>query len=219
MLAQEENAGEPITGIVTADNSLVTAGPDFAYEVIGKLALNSSVTVVGRRGVFRSSWDGRQWTEIVYGEGTAWVYGRLIRTSVPFNAIPLTGMALPRDRNGRVPEIFDLSSNICGRWQGGFTQSGNFAAGDSEIVVTYPGMEGATVYSVAVFSPSGYRVDYDSETTTAVITRDRLPRESGTYTWQVAPYWTNDVPRWTWQQICLLRIGGTFEIPEPAEGE
>lgn len=205
--------GEPITGIVAVDGAYVAAGPDFAYPVIGQLAIDSSVTVVGRRGDFIYSWNGEQWLEIVYGDGTAWIYARLVRTSIRFNSIPPTGRRLPRDRNGRVPEVFDLSTEICSRWQGEFTQSGDFNAGDTEIVVTYPEMTGANVYSVIAISPSGQRVAFDSETTTATIRLDRLPRETGIYTWRVAPYWTNRPERWAWQQVCLLRTGGTFERP------
>lgn len=207
--------GETITGIIEVDGAYVAVGPDFAYPVIGQLPLDASVTIVGRRGDFISSWNGEQWLEIVHGEGTAWVYARLIRTSIKFNSIPPTGRRLPRDRNGRVPEAFDLSSNVCNQWQGGFTQSGDFVAGDPAIVVTYPPLQGATIYSVIVISPSGQRVAFDSETTTATILLEDLPSETGTYTWRVAPYWTNDIPRYTWQQICLLWTGGTFERPAP----
>jgi hypothetical protein len=205
--------GETITGIVSEEGAYVTAGPDFAYAVIGQLPLDASVTVIGRSGDFISRWNGTQWLQIAYGEGTAWVYARLIRTSIKFNSIPPTGRILPRDRNGRVPEVFDLSSNICDRWTGAFTQSGDFTQGSAEIVVTYPELPGATVYSVIAISPTGDRTAFDSLTTTATILLEDLPRETGTYTWRVAPYWTNDTPRFTWQQICLLQTGGTFERP------
>jgi hypothetical protein len=205
-----------ITGIVSVDGSTVYVGPDFAYRIIGRLNINTSVVVLGRRGDFFTRWDGNQWLEIQYGSRRAWVYARLIRTSVPFNSIPPTGIRLPRNENGRVPEIFDLSSNICDSWVGGFTQSGSFMAGDSQIIVTYPTMPGAIVYSVIVISPTGFRTAFDSDTTTATIEREFLPAEPGIYTWRVAPYWTNGTERWRWQQICLLRTGGTFELPPRA---
>lgn len=207
--------GEAIRGIVAFEGSTVYVGPDFAYDILGQLPLNAAVTVYGRRGDFITRWNGDQWLEIDYGGRRAWIYARLVRTSIPFNSIPPTGRRLPRDNNGRVPEVFDLSDNICNRWQGAFTQSGNFMAGDTEIIVTYPEMPGANVYSVITIAPSGFRTAFDSETTTAVIELDRLPREPGIYTWRVAPYWTNGIERWRWQQICLLETGGTFERPLP----
>lgn len=210
---------EAIYGLVTVDAADVRVGPDFAYPAIGRLPRNASVVVVGRAGDFFTRWDGRQWLQIDYGDRKAWIYARLLRTSVAFNSIRPTGMLLPRDANGRVPEVFDLGAYICDRWQGGFTRSGDFLAGDDELVVTYPEMPGANVYSVIVISPSGFRTAFDSETTTAVIERKRLPRETGTYTWRVAPYWTNAVPRFRWQQICLLQTGGTFERPPEPEEE
>ncbi|GAB4508427.1 MAG: hypothetical protein OHK0046_00770 [Anaerolineae bacterium] len=207
------NPGEEIRGIVSINGATVYVGPDFAYRIIGQLEKNSAVRVLGRRGDFYSRWDGRQWLEIDYGGDRAWVYARLIRTSIPFNSIPPTGRELPRDRNGRVPDVFDLSQNICNTWQGSFSLSGDFAAGDTTLTVTYPGMPGANVYSVITISPTGFRTAFDSETTTAVIELDRLPRETGEYTWRVAPYWTNGTARWQWQQLCLLETGGTFVVP------
>lgn len=65
-----------------------------------------------------------------------------------------------------MPDGFDLSSEICSQWQGEFTLSGNFMAGDPQLTVTYPGLTGATVYSVIVISPAGDRRAFDSETTT-----------------------------------------------------
>lgn len=206
--------GEEIRGLVAGDGATVYVGPDFAYRILGQLPINAAVQVLGRRGDFRFRWDGRQWLEIDYGGRKAWVYARLIRTSIPFNSIPPTGRPLPRNRNGRVPEIFNLSSNICDTWPSGpFGQRGNLVAGDTEIIVTYPEMPGANVYSVITISPTGFRTAFDSETTTAVITLDRLPGEAGTYTWRVAPYWTDGDSRFRWQQLCLLRTGGTFERP------
>ncbi len=217
-LAQEDEgdgrATDTIYGLITVDNTFVRVGPDFAYDSIGVLALNASVVVVGRAGDFVSRWDGRQWLEIIFGDRTGWVYARLVRTSLAFNSIPPTGRILPRDRNGRVPEGFNLSSEVCDQWVGGFTQSGNFMAGDQEIVVTYPTLQGATVYTVIVISPSGFRTPFDSESGTATIQLDRLPNQAGVYTWRVAPYWTASTERYLRQQICLLQTGGTFEKPE-----
>lgn len=211
-------AQEPITdtiyGIATIDNALVRVGPDFAYAEIDALPLNSSVVIRGRSGDFFSRWDGRQWLMIDYNGGEAWVYARLLRTSVAFNSIPPVGRLLPRNNNGRVPDGFDLSSDLCSQWVGAFTQSGNFMAGDTEIVVTYPTLQGASIYSVIVISPTGFRTAFDSETGTATILLGRLPNHEGTYTWRVAPYWTNDSRRSRWQQVCLLATGGTFEKPE-----
>lgn len=211
-------AQEPITdtiyGIVTIDNALVRVGPDFAYAEIDALPLNSSVVILGRSGDFFSRWDGRQWLKIAYNGGEAWLYARLLRTSVAFNSIPPVGRLLPRDNNGRVPEGFDLSSDLCSQWVGAYTQSGNFMAGDTEIVVTYPTLQGATIYSVIVISPTGFRTAFDSTTGTATIELGRLPNHEGTYTWRVAPYWTNSPSRSRWQQVCLLQTGGTFEKPE-----
>lgn len=216
VLAQDSDA---IYGLITVDAADVRTGPDFAYPTVGRLPLNASVVVVGRAGDFFTRWDGRQWLQIDYGDRKAWVYARLLRTSVAFNSIPPTGRLLPRDANGRVPDVFDLSGYVCDQWQGGFTRSGEFLAGDEELTVTYPGLIGANVYSVIVISPSGFRTAFDSETTTAVIVRKRLPKEVGTYTWRVAPYWTNSPSRFRWQQICLLQTGGTFERPPEPEKE
>jgi hypothetical protein len=112
-----------------------------------------------------------------------------------------------------VPEVFDLSSDVCSQWQGEFTLTGNFMAGDARLTVTYPGLTGANVYSVIVISPTQVRRAFDSTTTTSQIILSDMPWESGTYTWRVAPYWTNSTYRYNWQQVCLLRTGGTFEKP------
>ena len=130
-------------------------------------------------------------------------------------SIPPTGRRLPRDRNRRVPQVFDLSDNVCDSWQGEFTRTGVFMAGDRVITVTYPELPGANVYSVIVISPSGERTAHDSTTTTTEIRLENLNRQGGTYTWRVVPYWTNDDRRTSWQQICLLQTGGTFEKPGP----
>jgi hypothetical protein len=203
-----------IYGLVTVDNAELRSGPDFAYPSVGILPLNASLVVLGRAGDFFTRWDGRQWLQVDYGDSPAWVYARLLRTSVAFNSIPPTGRALPRDANGRVPEEFDLTTDVCSQWQGGFTLSGNFMAGDNILTVTYPGLTGASLYSVIVISPSGVRRAFDSVTTTAQIDIGGLLQEGGTYTWRVAPYWTNSDYRSSWQQVCLLRTGGTFEKPD-----
>jgi hypothetical protein len=202
-----------IYGLITVDNAEVRIGPDFAYDTIGRLPRDTSVVVLGRSGDFFDRWDGRQWLQIEYGAAPAWIYARLVRTSVAFNSIRPIGRLLPRDANGRVPEVFDLSTEICTQWQGGFTQSGDFNTGSDRIVVTYPGLQGANVYSVIVISPSGDRRAFDSTTTTAEIILEYLPWEMGTYTWRVAPYWTDAPQRFNWQQVCLLRTGGTFDKP------
>ncbi|MDX2159835.1 MAG: SH3 domain-containing protein [bacterium] len=212
-LEQEEQPGDVIYGLIAVDGSEVRVGPDFAYESIGRLPLNASVTVLGRAGDFFRTWDGRQWLEIQYGDRRAWVYARLIRTSVAFNSIFPTGRLLPRNNDGRVPDGFDLATNVCDQWSGGYTQTGNFMALDPVITVTYPGLQGANAYSVIVIAPDGTRRAFDSETTTAEIILDDLPTQAGVYTWRIAPYWTNSTSRSQWQQVCLLRTGGTFEKP------
>jgi hypothetical protein len=209
--AAEGTGVDTIYGIVTIDQSIVRVGPDFAYDSIGSLALNASVVIVGRSGDFISRWDGRQWLELDSG---GWIYARLVRTSIAFNSIPPTGRLLPRDRNGRVPDGFDLSSEVCSQWTGSFTQSGNFMAGDTQMVVNYPTLQGASIYSVIVIAPDGFRTPFDSYSGSVTIELDRLPNQGGVYTWRVAPYWSNDDYRYTWQQICLLQTGGTFEKPE-----
>lgn len=203
-----------IYGLVTVDTAEVRAGPDFAYDAIGQLPLNASVTIRGRAGDFYSSWDGRQWLQIDYGDRRAWIYARLLRTSKAFNSIPVTGMMPPRNANGRVPDVFDLSTYICDGWQGDFTRSGDFMEGSSELVVTFPALTGATLYSVIVITPAQFRIAFDSETPAAVIPLDKLPSQAGTYTWRVVPYWTTGPERWQWQQICPLRAGGTFDKPQ-----
>lgn len=205
---------QPITGLVTVDSAYIYIGPDFAYSIIGELPLNSTVIITGRAGDFYQRWDGRQWIQIDYGERKAWIYARLLRTSKAFNSIFPTGRQLPRNRDGRVPEEFDLTQFICDTWPAEpFTRSGDFLNGDKELIVTYPTMPGANVYSVITLSPSGVRTAFDSTTGTATIELDMLPREKGTYTWRVAPYWTEQPQRYYWQQLCLLRTGGTFERP------
>ncbi len=207
--------GETITGIVEFEGVRVYSGPDFAYDVIGELRQNTSVEVWGRRGDFIYSWTGEQWLEIGFEGETAWVYARMLRTSIPFNSIRPTGRPLPRNRNGRVPPVFDLSDDVCDSWVGEFTRTGDFASGDEYLTVTYPELPGANIYSVIVISPFGDRTAHDSLTTTARIYLDNLNRTGGTYTWRVAPYYTYSTVRREWQQICLLQTGGTFEVPRP----
>jgi len=220
IVAAQDDASDdaPTFGLVSVNAADVRTGPDFAYPTIARLERNASVVIIGRAGDFFRRWDGRQWLQIELGDQRPWIYARLLRTSVPFNSIFPTGRILPRNANGRVPEEFDLSVDVCQQWQGGFTQSGDFTAGDSAITVTYPGLQGANVYSVITISPSGLRNAFDSETTTAQILLEDLPTETGEYTWRVAPYWTNSTSRSRWQQVCLLRTGGTFIKPEtPAQ--
>jgi hypothetical protein len=206
--------GEPILGLISVDNAEVRVGPDFAYDSIGELPLDTSITIIGRSGYFSYRWNGTQWLQFMYGDRIAWIYARLARTSVAFNSIPSTGTLLPRDRNGRVPDEFDLSSEICTQWTGGFGRDGDFMGGASEITVSYPGLQGANAYSVMVVSPTGFRTWFDSETTSALIELKRLPAEPGTYTWWVAPYWSNDEYRYSWQQVCVQQTGGTFDKPQ-----
>jgi hypothetical protein len=212
LMAQERT--DTIYGLVEVDTADVRAGPDFAYPIVGQLPRDASVVILGRAGDFFQRWDGRQWLQIDFGNSPAWVYARLLRTSTAFNSIFPTGRILPRDANGRVPEEFDLTTEVCSQWQGDFTLSGNFMAGENTLTVTYPGLTGANVFSVIVISPSGVRRAFDSTTTRSIIDIGFLPQEGGTYTWRVAPYWTNSSYRYNWQQVCLLRTGGTFEKPD-----
>jgi len=214
-LAQDQDTTiDTIYGLITVDQAEVRVGPDFAYNAIGRVVRDTSVVILGRSGDFFNRWDGRQWLKIQFGDSDAWLYARLARTSVAFNSIPLAGTRLlPRDRDGRVPEGFDLSSEICTQWVGSFTQSGGDLNTSDRIAVTYPGLQGANVYSVIAIAPSGQRTPFDSETTQAEILLEDLPWEGGTYTWRVAPYWTDSSYRYNWQQVCLLQTGGTFEKP------
>ena len=214
--AQDEPPAAPealdiITGLITVDTAEVRIGPDFAYDAIGQLPRDAAVTIIGRAGDFFARWDGRQWLQVEYGTAPAWIYARLVRTSTAFNSIPPRGRLLPRNRDGRVPEEFDLSSDVCSQWVGEFTRTGDFASGDTALTVTYPTLTGANVYSVIVISPTGDRRAFDSTTNTSQIILEDLPYEAGTYTWRVAPYWTQSNQRYNWQQVCLLQTGGTFE--------
>jgi uncharacterized protein YraI len=214
LIASAQEVSGTIYGLVDTDEGEVRAGPDFAYNAIGRLPRDTSVVILGRSGDFFNRWDGRQWLKVEFGDSGGWMYARLLRTSVAFNSIPLAGTRLlPRDRNGRVPEGFDLSSEVCTQWVGSFTQSGGELFNTDRIAVTYPSLQGANVYSVIVISPTGDRTPFDSTTTEAVILLEDLPWEGGTYTWRVAPYWTDSDRRRDWQQVCLLQTGGTFEKP------
>ncbi len=210
-LVNSAGAQDPIFGLVEVDNAAVRVGPDFAYDAIDNLPRDTSVQIIGRSGTFIYRWDGTQWFEINYGGGTAWIYARLLRTSQAFNSIPPTGRLLPRNRNGRVPDGFDLSSEVCSQWVGEFTQSGGFSGPGSSVTVTFPGLQGANLYRVIIVAPDDFRVAFDSLDTTVTIPFEDLPRPAGTYTWRVAPYWDSDAsPR---QQVCLLQTGGTFDKP------
>ncbi|MBK8026168.1 MAG: SH3 domain-containing protein [Chloroflexi bacterium] len=213
LISSADAQGEQIFGIVDVDRAEVRSGPDFAYPTIDRIPRNTSVTILGRAGDFVTRWDGRQWLQIEYGGGRAWMYARLLRTSTAFNSILPIGRILPRDRNGRVPEDFDLSYDVCEQWQGSFSRIGDFMGGDREVVVTYPTLVGANVYSVIVISPTGVRRAFDSTSETSKIILGQLPQEEGTYTWRVAPYWTYSNYRFEWQQVCLLQTGGTFDKP------
>lgn len=202
-------------GLVSVNNADVRVGPDFAYDTVARLPQNTSVQILGRAGDFFVSWDGRQWLQIEWEGGSGWIYARLLRTSRAFNSIRPTGRMLPRNANGRVPDGFDLSTEVCSQWlTSGFTLSGSFASGDRELTATYPTLQGANAYSVIAISPTGQRRAFDSTTGTATINLGGLPQEGGTYTWRVAPYWASGVQRFTRQQVCLLRTGGTFEKPD-----
>jgi hypothetical protein len=206
--------GEAIVGIVEFDGTRVYVGPDFAYDLMGQLSINTAVVILGRRGDFIYDWNGDQWLEIQFEGESGWVYARLIRTSILFNSIPPTGRRLPRNRDGRVPEVFSVADDVCSTWIGDFTRTGDFAQGDTVLTVTYPELPGANVYSVITISPSGHRTAHDSITTTAQILLEDLPRnQPGEYVWRVVPYWTSAPERQNWQQICLLQTGGTFVVP------
>ncbi|MFW5691545.1 MAG: SH3 domain-containing protein [Chloroflexota bacterium] len=209
---EDDREDAPVTGIIAAENLFVYTGPDYAYRLIGQLPLNAAVTVVGRR---EGGFWGERWLEIAYGDRRAWVFARYVRLSVPYSDIPSTGRPLPRDNNGRVPEGFDVSTNICDTWPvGGTAVSGDFVTGDTVITLTFPPMPGANTYSVFTRSPEGYETRFFSETPTFEIELDRLPTDPGTFTWQAVAYYTNRPERWYWQQLCPRRLADTsFERP------
>lgn len=213
-LAQETGGG--ITGIVEFEGATVYVGPDFGYEAVAQLPKNTSVKVIGRRGFFINSWGGDDWLQIEFQGETGWVYARLIRTSILFNDIPVRGIGLPRNRDGRVPDGFDLSDNICEAWQGELVMTGDFMAGDAFVTFRYPELQGARVYTIVLDNEQGKRsTGVDSLTGEAVLYRSDLAYFQQTYTWYVAPYWTVDDNRYRWQQLCPVKRGGTFTVPGP----
>lgn len=200
-LAQDE----PIFGLVTAANIEVRVGPDFAYDTIGRLPRNASVVVTGR---------GNGWYQIEVDSLRGWIYARYLRTSETGNTLPVIGGIPPRNRDGRVPEEFDLSSEICSQWAGDYGVSGSFMAGDQSITVSYPALQGANLFLLTVTSPTGFRTSFESLTTSATLELEKLPAEPGSYQWQVAPYWSNGEGRYDRQRVCPFRIGGSFEKPQ-----
>jgi hypothetical protein len=82
-------------------------------------------------------------------------------------------------------------------------------------------LQGANLYRVYVFEPDsplnlrdGEWQRFESLTNQIEIPFSRLPKRPGTYTWRVAPYWSNEANTQNAQQICLLQTAGTFEKPE-----
>lgn len=205
-----------ITGIVEFEGATVYVGPDFGYDILAQLPRNTAVKVLGRRGFFVYEWSGDDWLQIEFQGRTGWVYARLIRTSVLFNDIPVRGIGLPRNRDGRVPDGFALDEYICAAWQGELVMTGDFMAGDPFVTFSYPALEGARVYSIILDDEQGKRTTgTDSTETQAVLYRSDLARFRQTYTWSVAPYWTVDDTRYYWQQLCPVKYGGTFTVPGP----
>ncbi len=210
-LAQDDAA----YGLLTDNHVEVRVGPDFAYAVTDSLPIDASVIVIGRAGDYYGGYSGRTWLQIEYGDGySGWVLGRTVRMGRAFNNIDVTAVRLPRDRDYRVPDVFDLSHNICDTWQGSFSQSGNFMAGDTQMTVSYPGMPGAVNYSVLVRAPSGLRRTFDSAETTQVLPLGALNVEPGTFTWSVIPYWNDTTDPYRAQQLCVERLGGSFDKPD-----
>ena len=204
----------PIYGLITVNGTEVRVGPDFAYASIGQLPLDASVVVLGRAGDFYQRWDGRQWVQIQYGDTPAWVYAQ----TRPHQHCLQQHFSDSGDCSRATPTGACLMAStspltFSDQWQGDFALAGNFMGGDSQLTVNFPGLAGVNIYSVIVLSPSGDGAPSTTTTTTAQIDLNRLPWESGTYTWRVAPYWTDSSNRHSWQQVCLLRTGGTFEKP------
>jgi len=217
--AQDEDTDDipdaPITGIVYADDLFVYTGPDYAYRFIGQMPKNASVTIIGRREGGRFS---ERWLEIDYNGQRAWIFARYVRISVPYDSIPATGRPAPRDGNGRVPEAFDVSVNICNTWPAeGHAIEGDFMAGDDVATFVIPELPGANGYSVYTIAPDGNVTRFSSETNRVTVELRRLPVEAGTYTWETAPYWTRRPERWAWQRLCPRRFAGQFERPAPAD--
>lgn len=201
-------------GLITANNAIVRVGPDFAYPTIAQLPIDTSVILLGRAGTFLRRYDGRQWIHIDYGAGSGWILARLVRTGRQFNDLPLQGIALPRNRDFRVPPEFNLSVNICDAWQGEFVSAGNLLAGDQEITFSFPPLQGTVNYSVVAEAPSGLRRTFDTQETSLTVTVGSLNYEAGLYSWYVIPYWNDTTNPRRAQQLCVRRQGGMFEKPD-----
>ena len=210
----EEARNDAVFGLITSNRVVVRSGPDFAYPIVAQLAIDTSVEVLGRAGSFLGRFSGREWLNIAYGNRTGWVLARFVRIGRTFNTIPQTGLALPRNQDRRVPPEFDLSTHICDSWQGQFSVSGNFMAGDEEITFTFPAMQGAVNYSLVAEAPSGLRRTFDTSEPSITVTLGSLNREPGIYTWYVIPYWNDTTNFRRAQQLCVRRFGGTFEKPD-----
>lgn len=203
-----------VYGLMLDNNVQVRVGPDYAYPIIDRLPRDASVTVVGRAGDFYYAFQGREWLYVQYGDRAGWVLGRTVRMGRAFNAIPVTALSLPRNRDGRVPEEFDLSINICDRWQGEFTQSGDFMAGADSMTFNFPAMPGTVNYSVVIIAPSGLQRTFDTPDTSISVRVGSLNWEGGAYTWSVIPYWNDTRDPWRAQQLCVMRQGSTFDKPD-----
>lgn len=215
-VAAQDGSGT-VYGLVTINNLEVHVGPDFAYDTIAQLPLNASV-VAHERG-------GSGWLRVSYDSGGGWVFDRYVRLSVSLSSLPYTAYALPRNRNGRVPDEFDLSTPVCDQWQGGFGVTGDVNAEEGSLTFTLPTLQGANWYRVYVFAPEspfnlsrGTYAMYEGESSIIEGNIIRLPHRSGTFTWLAAPYWTSDATGGYYgyrQQVCPLRVGGTFERQHP----
>jgi len=178
-VAQDDSG--TIYGLVTIDNLEVHVGPDFAYDTIAQLPLNASVVATER--------GGQGWLRVSYDSGSGWVFDRYVRLSVPLSSIPYTGYPLPRNRNGRVPDEFDLSSPVCDQWQGSYTLEGDVTAEQGTLTFTLPPLQGANWYRVYVFAPEspfnlsgGTYARFEGETNIVTGEIIRLPHRSGTFT-------------------------------------
>lgn len=215
--AQEDDSTDNTTvfGLINANRVVVRTGPDFAYPITEQLAIDTSVEIIGRAGsLFGGRFSGREWVNVAYGDRSGWVLARFVRMGRNFNSIPQTGLALPRNRDRRVPPEFDVSVHICDAWQGEFAQSGNFMTGDQEMTFTFPAMQGAVNYSLVAEAPSGLRRTFDTGEPFITVTLGSLNREPGIYTWYVIPYWNDTTNFRRAQQLCVRRQGGTFEKPD-----